>query len=678
MPVLERRPHGRRIACPGGYRAYVPAPLPPLLAWDERLIAALSAADRAIGALAGEGRRLPNPRMLVRPFVHKEAVLSSRIEGTRTTLGELLADEAGAAVDQSPDDLREVANYVSALDYGLGRLDTLPLSLRLVRELHDRLMRGVRDDIAAPGEFRRSQNWIGRPGCTLNDATYVPPPPAELLPCLDAWEHSLHDDALPPLVQAALVHVQFEAIHPFLDGNGRVGRLLITLLLAERDVLPAPLLYLSAYFEATRPEYYARLLGVTERGEWEEWLVYFLRGRRAAVAGRAGPHPPHRRPALGVEARAGPRPLPRPPPRPRTSSPRTPSGPWPAWPEDSASPFTTAQRAIDCLEAAGVVARVGEARRNRLSTAPSRSSARWRSRSSGEPTPKRAALDGRALAMVREGGGTGRRPAAAGPRGGGRGDGTARSRLRWPSWEAKRHPPARGPLAPTPQVQSDITCHARRGRRGDHLAGRAVGAAEPSVQGQQWAVERLGQRHVPGVVDRQGATQGPYPLGVGGERKQRQRQLHQLALRARGLAGRDLPGQLHAAQGVGRLGQRQLRARDPVHGDPGFRPSTIAPGIDQGGDQQRRVGHYSHMRSASIARRITDAGTSLGAAALRARTASSHSSMDGWLAARSNRSRWYTCIDRRCSAARSASLSLTSSGTPRVVICSAMHAESQQ
>ena len=370
MPVLERRPHGRRVACPGGYRAYVPAPLPPPLAWDEGLIAALSAADRAIGALAGEGRRLPNPRMLVRPFVHKEAVLSSRIEGTRTTLGELLADEAGAAVDQSPDDLREVANYVSALDYGLGRLDTLPLSLRLVRELHDRLMRGVRGDIAAPGEFRRSQNWIGRPGCTLNDATYVPPPPAELLPCLDAWEHSLHDDALPPLVQAALVHVQFEAIHPFLDGNGRVGRLLITLLLAERDVLPSPLLYLSAYFEATRPEYYARLLGVTERGEWEEWLTYFLRGvalqsqdalsrirriddllsgwKRELAPGRS--RVPHR--ALDLFAEN------------------------PFWTVAGLAgrlgvAFTTAQRAIDCLEAAGVVARVGEARRNRLYCAES-------------------------------------------------------------------------------------------------------------------------------------------------------------------------------------------------------------------------------------------------------------------------------------------------------------------
>ena len=339
MPDLDRRPHGRRVACPGGYRAYVPAPLPPPLAWDETLIVALSAADRAIGALAGEGRRLPNPQILIRLFVHKEAVLSSRIEGTRTTLGELLSDEAGATTEQTPDDLQEVANYVAALDYGLRRLDSLPLSLRLVRELHDRLMRGVRGDVAAPGEFRRSQNWIGRPGCTLNDATYVPPPPAELLSCLDAWEHFLHDEALPPLVQAALAHVQFEAVHPFLDGNGRVGRLLITLLLAERDVLPAPLLYLSAYFEATRPEYYARLLGVTERGEWEEWLTYFLRG--VALQAQDALDRIRRIDDL-LEARGGsascPPAAPACPTAPSTSSRRTPSGRWPASPGASASP----------------------------------------------------------------------------------------------------------------------------------------------------------------------------------------------------------------------------------------------------------------------------------------------------------------------------------------------------
>ena len=160
------------------------------------------------------------------------------------------------------------------------RLDSLPLSLRLIREVHERLMRGVRGDTATPGEFRRSQNWIGPPGCSLSEASYVPPPADELMACLDALERFLHDDTLPPLIHAGLAHAQFEAIHPFLDGNGRVGRLLITLLLVQREVLPSPLLYLSAYFEETREEYYARLLAVTREGAWEKWLIYFLRGVR--------------------------------------------------------------------------------------------------------------------------------------------------------------------------------------------------------------------------------------------------------------------------------------------------------------------------------------------------------------------------------------------------------------
>jgi Fic family protein len=258
--------------------AFVPDPLPPPLQWTPVLVRALSDADRLIGRLAGEGGRLPNPHLLIRPFVRREAVLSSRIEGTRATLGELLAVEAGAVVDRSPSDLREVANYVVALEYGLKRLTKLPLSLRLTRELHARLMAGARGGQATPGEFRKSQNWIGPPGATLANATYTPPPPETLMKCLDAWEKFLHDRSLPVLVQAALMHVQFEAIHPFLDGNGRVGRLLITLFLVEHEVLPTPLLYLSAFFEATRTDYYARLQGVHERGEWEAWLVYFLTG----------------------------------------------------------------------------------------------------------------------------------------------------------------------------------------------------------------------------------------------------------------------------------------------------------------------------------------------------------------------------------------------------------------
>jgi Fic family protein len=275
---IERPPAGRWVHSSEGYRACVPNPLPPDLAWSSKLIRSLSDADRAIGRLAGEGGRLPNPHLLIHPFICREAVLSSKIEGTQATLGELLAAEAGAAVDRGPADLREVGNYVLALQFGIRRLKEFPLSLRLIRELHGRLMEGVRGNIATPGEFRRSQNWIGAPGSTLANATYVPPPPNELSECLDAFEKFLHDRALPPLVQISLLHSQFEAIHPFLDGNGRVGRLLITLFLIERSVLPSPLLYLSAFFEATRQDYYDRLLGVTERGEWENWLEYFLNG----------------------------------------------------------------------------------------------------------------------------------------------------------------------------------------------------------------------------------------------------------------------------------------------------------------------------------------------------------------------------------------------------------------
>ncbi len=271
-------PPGRNVRCPTGYTAYIPDPLPPKLTWTDELVRALSDADRAIGKLAGEGGRLPNPHLLIRPFVRREAVLSSRIEGTQATLGELLAAEAGAAVSRSPADLREVANCVVALEYGIQRLQSLPLSLRLVRELHARLMKGVRGNHATPGEFRRSQNWIGPPGCTLSNATYVPPPANEMMGCLDAWEKFLHEVSHPPLAQVALAHYQFEAIHPFLDGNGRIGRLLITLFLVERAILPTPLLYLSAFFEATRRDYYDRLLGVTERGEWKAWIEYFLNG----------------------------------------------------------------------------------------------------------------------------------------------------------------------------------------------------------------------------------------------------------------------------------------------------------------------------------------------------------------------------------------------------------------
>ena len=361
----ERRPHGRTVRGPGGYRAYVPAPLPPPITWDADLVGVLSRADQAIGRLAGEGWRVPNPHLFISSFLHREAVLSSRIEGTRTTLEELLAAGAGVLNVSDPADLREVGNYVAALEYGLARLDTLPLSLRLIREIHERLMRGVRGDIATPGEFRRSQNWIGPPGCTLNDATYVPPPVDELMGCLDALERFLHDDSLPPLVHAALAHSQFEAIHPFLDGNGRVGRLLITLLLVEREVLPSPLLYLSAWFESTREKYYAHLLAVTRDGAWESWLAYFLDGVRVqAEDALARMQDIDELYEHWLEALSGVRSG-----RPEqvlrlfVGNPfRTVGG----IAKELDVAYTTARRAIDQLEEAGIVSLVGAARRNRV------------------------------------------------------------------------------------------------------------------------------------------------------------------------------------------------------------------------------------------------------------------------------------------------------------------------
>lgn len=221
---------------------------------------------------------MENPHLLIRPFVRREAVLSSRIEGTQATLGEILADEAGVPVERAPDDLKEVRNYVLALEKGVGLLRELPLSLRLVRDLHRTLMKGVRGDSAAPGDFRRIQNWIGPPGATVATARFVPPPPHEVPSCLDAWEKYMHQRDMPPVLQAALLHYQFEAIHPFIDGNGRVGRLMIILFLIEREVLPSPLLYLSAFFEASRSDYYDLLTSVSERDEWHAWIHYFLQG----------------------------------------------------------------------------------------------------------------------------------------------------------------------------------------------------------------------------------------------------------------------------------------------------------------------------------------------------------------------------------------------------------------
>ncbi len=278
--AFRESPTGRLVHTPTGFWAFVPNPLPPPLEWTSSLVTALSEASRAMGELAGLGRSVPNPHLLVRPFVRREAVLSSRIEGTRTSLPDLYAYEAGQLpLFELPEDVREVTNHVRALEYGLTRLETLPLRLRLLREIHGVLMEGVRAEHLTPGEFRRSQNWIGPPGCTLSDSVFVPPPVAEMTGALAELETFLHGESdLPTLVRLGLIHYQFEAIHPFLDGNGRMGRLLVVLLLCTWGLLPAPLLYLSEYLEARRPLYYDLLLAVSQRGAWTEWLEFFLQG----------------------------------------------------------------------------------------------------------------------------------------------------------------------------------------------------------------------------------------------------------------------------------------------------------------------------------------------------------------------------------------------------------------
>ena len=272
---------GRVVSHPTGYFAFVPAPPPTEFPIDRDIVLALSRADAALSELSGLGCQLPNPHLLIAPLVRREAVLSSRIEGTRASLSEVLLDEAGTPdPSQSTDpDVQEVRNYVVALEHGIARLGELPLSLRLVRELHEKLMQGVRGKRATPGEFRRSQNWIGPAGSTPITAPYVPPPVEELPEVLGAWEKFLHvRDTLPDLIQCAIMHEHFEAIHPFLDGNGRVGRLLITLFLIERGRLSQPLLYLSDFIERHRSDYYDLLQRIRAHGDYAAWLRYFLTG----------------------------------------------------------------------------------------------------------------------------------------------------------------------------------------------------------------------------------------------------------------------------------------------------------------------------------------------------------------------------------------------------------------
>jgi Fic family protein len=273
---------GRFVETPVGgevVRAFVPPALPPNPPIDVLpLLERLSLAERALGRLDGVTTQLPRQDLFLYMYVRKEAVLSSQIEGTQSTLSDLLRFETEAQAGEPIDDIREVSNYVDAMMYGLERLETLPLSLRLIREMHARLLQSGRGGTKSPGEFRRSQNWIGgtRPG----DAMFVPPPVTEMNACLGALEHFIHEDEsrLPPLIKAGLLHVQFETIHPFLDGNGRIGRLLVTLYLCVNGVLRSPLLYLSLYLKTHRDEYYRLLQEVREHGRWEVWLDFFLAG----------------------------------------------------------------------------------------------------------------------------------------------------------------------------------------------------------------------------------------------------------------------------------------------------------------------------------------------------------------------------------------------------------------
>lgn len=269
----------RKTAGPHGYVAYFPRPIPRRLVISPANVVRLADAEAALGRLAGASRLVPQPRLLVPPYLRREAVASTRIEGTQASLLDVFDAEASGRPPNA--DVEEVVNYVRAMETGLERLQTLPLSTRLLREMHGVILDGVRGRERQPGELRRTQNWIGPPGATIETAMFVPPPPGELgklLTDLEAFVHA--DPELPQLVQAALLHYQFETIHPFLDGNGRLGRLLIVFFLVVRGRLPEPLLYLSPYFESRRDQYYDSLQGVRERGDFDRWLALFLDGVR--------------------------------------------------------------------------------------------------------------------------------------------------------------------------------------------------------------------------------------------------------------------------------------------------------------------------------------------------------------------------------------------------------------
>lgn len=272
---------GRFITQVEGYAAFIPNPLPPdpPLVLDAPLLGLLEEAVSELGRLDGVAKVIPDPDFFVSMYVRREAVLSSQIEGTQSTLEDLLERELDSEQDDPASDVLDLVNYVQAMNYGLKRIETLPLSLRLIREIHHELLRDARGSSATPGEFRRAQNWIGPSGATLVQATFVPPPVAAMKDALHDFERFLHEGGhYPTLIEVGLAHAQFETIHPFLDGNGRVGRLLNTFLLVHRGMLRQPLLYLSHFFKLHRTEYYDRLMAVRQAGDWEGWIRFFLGG----------------------------------------------------------------------------------------------------------------------------------------------------------------------------------------------------------------------------------------------------------------------------------------------------------------------------------------------------------------------------------------------------------------
>lgn len=278
---LESKRAGMLMNTTRGYSAFIPAKLPPdpPIVIDPEMQKLLSLADRKLGRLDGITQILPNPELFVAMYVKKEAVLSAQIEGTQASLVDVLNTPSSESNDRAYNEVIEVVNYVNAMNWGLQKLHTLPLSLRLIRSIHKILLEDVRGSNKNPGEFRKTQNWIGPQGCTLETATFIPPTVVEMEKAMADLENYMYeDDDVPALIKIALIHAQFESIHPFLDGNGRMGRLLITFWLCQQEILTHPLLYLSYYFKQNRLEYYDRLMAVRTKGDWENWIKFFLRG----------------------------------------------------------------------------------------------------------------------------------------------------------------------------------------------------------------------------------------------------------------------------------------------------------------------------------------------------------------------------------------------------------------